>query len=219
MSVLLDDYGAFLRVRGQKFYIDNQENSASVPFHKIRRAVLSSGNGVSTSALFWLAQYGVETAIVSKTGRLVATIVPAMADARAETRLKQYEAYFSNKGVGIAQVFARKRVESEISFMEKFDMNTSRLEEWLPRINFEGDRVDEVRVHIQALEGKCTQEYFKLFPDFLKTKNRYKRGAQDPLNNLMKLGYEVLKRRVHVAVSAAHLRARIRSVTLALCKK
>jgi CRISPR-associated endonuclease Cas1 len=69
--------------------------------------------------------------------------------------------------------------------------------------------VDEVRVNIQALEGKCTLEYFKqffkFFPDFLKTKNRHKRGAQDPLNNLMNLGYEVLKRRVHIAVAATHL--------------
>lgn len=93
--------------------------------------------------------------------------------------------------------------------MEKLDMNTSRLEKWLPRISFEADRVDEVRTNIQALEGKCTQEYFKhffkLFPDFLRTRNRYKRGAQDPLNNLMNLGYEVLKRRVHIAVAAAHL--------------
>jgi len=171
--------------------------------------VISSGNNISSSALFWLATYGVETAIVSKTGKLVATIVPANYEARADTRLKQYEAYFNRKGVEIAQDFARARVESEISFMEKQGMNTSRLEEWLPRINFEGNSVDEVRVHIQGFEGRCTQEYFnqyfKLFPDFLKIKTRHQRGAKDPLNNLMNLGYEVLKRRVYVAVVAAHL--------------
>ena len=118
-------------------------------------------------------------------------------------------ARFSSKGVEVAQDFARARVESEISFMEKHDMNPSRLEEWLPRINFEGDSVDEVRVNIQGFEGKCTQEYlkqyFKLFPDFLKTTVRHQRGARDPLNNLMNLGYEILNRRVHVAVIAAHL--------------
>jgi CRISPR-associated endonuclease Cas1 len=35
--------------------------------------------------------------------------------------------------------------------------------------------------------------------------NRYRRGAKDPLNNLLNLGYEVLRRRVHVAVVSAHL--------------
>jgi len=210
MSIQLVEFGEYLGIRDQNFVVyQNGEESLELPFHKVRRVTISSGNNISSSALFWLAQYGVETVIVSKTGKLVATIVPAMTDARDDTRLKQYEAYFNRKGVEIAQAFAGKRVESEISFMERLDMNTSKLEKWLPRISFEADRVDEVRTNIQALEGKCTQEYFKqffrLFPDFLRTRNRYKRSAQDPLNNLMNLGYEVLKRRVHVAVAAAHL--------------
>lgn len=103
--------------------------------------------------MFWLAQYGVETAIVSKTGKLAATIVPASYEVRSETRLKQYEAYFNRKDRNIAQDFARARVESVISFMEEHDMNSSRLKEWLPRINFEGNCVDEVRVNIQDFEG------------------------------------------------------------------
>jgi len=111
--------------------------------------------------------------------------------------------------VEIAQAYARKRAESEISMMEKYDLDPSRLEGWLPQINFDADKVDEVRANIQALEGKCTQEYFKQyfkqFPDFLRTKNRYRRGAMDPLNNLLNLGYEVLRRRVHIAVVSAHL--------------
>ena len=210
MSVTVLRFGEYLGVQGQELVVTkDNEVLDRVPFHKARRAVISSGNSVSTSALFWLAQYGVETAIVSKTDKLVATIIPAVHDARAETRLKQYEAYFSCKGVEIAQDFARTRVESVISFMEEHDLNTSRLEDWLPRINFEGNRVDEVRVNIQGLEGRCIQDYLKqyfdLFPDFLKTRRRHQRGAKDPLNNLMNLGYEVLKRRVYVAVVAAHL--------------
>lgn len=210
MSIELVGFGEYLGIKDQSFVIyQNGVESRELPFHKVRRAVISSGNNVSSSALFWLATYGVETAIVSKTGKLVATIVPADYEARSETRLKQYEAYFSRKGVEIAQGFACARVESEISFMEKHDMNTSRIEKWLPRINFEGNSVDEVRVNIQGLEGRCTQEYFKqyfkLFPNFLNTKTRHQRGAKDPLNNLMNLGYEVLKRRVYVATMAAHL--------------
>ena len=115
---------------------------------------------------------------------LIATLVIIE---RARTRLKQYEDYFNRKGVEIAQSFARNRAESEISMMEKYDLDASRLEKWMPQIDFEAERVDEVRAKIQALEGKCTQEffkqYFKQFPDFLNTKNRYRRGAKDPLNN------------------------------------
>jgi len=93
--------------------------------------------------------------------------------------------------------------------MEKYNLDPSRLEEWMRQIDFEGERVDEIRADIQGLEGRCTQEFFKQyfaqFPDFLITKNRYKRGEKDPLNNLLNLGYEVLRRRVHIAVVSAHL--------------
>jgi hypothetical protein len=70
----------------------------------------------------------------------------------------QYEAYFNHKGVEIAQAVARKRAESEISMMEKHGFDNSKLEKWLLRLDFEADRVDEVRVKIQALEGKCTHD-------------------------------------------------------------
>ena len=131
------------------------------PFHKVKRAVLSSGNSVFTTALFWLATYGIETVITSKTGKLVATIVLACDDSRADTRIKQYEAFNNHKGVEIAHALVRARVRSEISVMKKHDLDPSRLERWLPTLHFEGDRVDEVRNAIQTFEAKCTQEYFK----------------------------------------------------------
>lgn len=84
MSIILDEYGEKLRIQSQNFVIDGKKSSSVIPFHKARRAVLSSGNSVSTTALFWLAQYGIETAIVSKTGKLVATIVPTGNEARGD---------------------------------------------------------------------------------------------------------------------------------------
>ena len=95
-----------------------------------------------------------ETAIVSKTGKLVSTLVPEKDYARADTRLKQYEAYFNNKGVEIAKGLVRKRIESEISLMEIYDLDPSRLEHSLFQLDFEGERVDEIRADIQGLEGR-----------------------------------------------------------------
>jgi CRISPR/Cas system-associated endonuclease Cas1 len=86
MSIQMDKFGEFLGVRGQELVLMKEGDVLGrVPFHKARRAVISSGNNVSSSALFWLATYGVETAIVSKTGKLVATIVPASYEARANS--------------------------------------------------------------------------------------------------------------------------------------
>jgi len=60
-----------------------------------------------------------------------------------------------------------------------------------------------------AFEAKCTKEYMKQyllqFPKFLQPKRRFKYKAQDPLNNLLNLGFEILKRETLLAVIPAHL--------------
>jgi len=209
MSIQLLKYGEYLHVKGHEFVVGGSEKKQRIPFHKVNHAVISSGNSVSTTALFWLATYGIETIVLSKTGKLVSTLVPAKDYARADTRLKQYEAYFNNKGVEIAKDLVRKRIESQISLMGKNNLDPSRLENSLFQLDFEGDRVDDIRAGLQGLEGRCTQEffkqYFKQFPDYLKIEKRYQRAAKDPLNNLLNLGYEILRRRVHTAVVSAHL--------------
>ena len=104
MEITLNQYGQYLAVRGQDFAIcENGEIVERVPFFKVKRAVISSGNCVSSSALFWLATYGVETLITSKTGKVVSVLVPYNTDNRVQTRLKQYEAYNNHKGVEIAK--------------------------------------------------------------------------------------------------------------------
>ena len=110
MSIQLEDFGEYLGVRDQNFIVYHEgEEAQAIPFHKAKRAVISSGNSVSTSALFWLAQYGVETLIVSKANRVVSVLVPCESDMRANTRMMQYEAYHGEKGVLIANSFVRAR--------------------------------------------------------------------------------------------------------------
>jgi CRISPR/Cas system-associated endonuclease Cas1 len=49
------------------------------------------------------------------------------------------------------------------------------------------------------------KDYFKQFPDEFRPKKRSKYGAKDPLNNLLNLGYEVLKREIILAILPMHL--------------
>ena len=63
MNVEMNQFGEYLGIRDQNFIVyQDGEESQVIPFHKAKRAVISSGNTVSSSALFWLAQYGVERA-------------------------------------------------------------------------------------------------------------------------------------------------------------
>jgi CRISPR-associated protein Cas1 len=73
----------------------------------------------------------------------------------------------------------------------------------------EGEKIDDIRPRLMGIESRCSKVYFKhlktLFPDFLQTPKRMKYNAEDPLNNLLNLGYEVLKGEVYRGVMYAHL--------------
>lgn len=72
-----------------------------------------------------------------------------------------------------------------------------------------GEKVDDIRPKLLGIESKCSRVYFghfkTLFPDFLQAPKRVRYNAEDPLNNLLNLGYEVLKGEVYKAVMLAHL--------------
>ena len=129
---------------------------------------------------------------------------------RANTRMMQYEAYHSQKGINIANAFVRSKIQSEINFFEKHDLSdVVRLKKILSKLDISGKNIDEVRNRIQVVEAQASRiylkEYFKQFPDELNPNKRYKYGARDPLNNLLNLGYEVVKREIILAMVPMHL--------------
>jgi CRISPR-associated protein Cas1 len=61
----------------------------------------------------------------------------------------------------------------------------------------------------QVVEAQASRiylkEYFKQFLKELNPNKRYKFGARDPLNNLLNLGYEVIKREIILAIIPMHM--------------
>ena len=158
---------------------------------------MGSGNCVSTNALFWASVYGVEVVIVGKTGRPLSMMLPLSVDKRVKTRLKQYEAYQSHKGSVIAKAILKARISSQICLLEKYDLNSEKLNVNVDRIRVKNKTIDEVRTRLTLIEANCTKHFFKqyftLFPRYLKPKKREKYKAQSHLNNLLNLGYEIIK--------------------------
>jgi len=210
MELILNDFGHYLGVKGQDFIIyENKEKVREIPFYKVSQIVLGSGNCVSTNALFWASVYGIDVVVVGKTGRPLSMMLPLFTDKRVKTRLKQYEAYQNHKGSIIAKAILKARVSSQISILEKYGLNSEKLNVNLERIRVENKTIDEVITRLTLAEAKCTKQYFKqyftLFPKCLKPKRREKYKAQSPLNNLLNLGYEILKGEVYKGVMNAHL--------------
>lgn len=210
MQIELNGFGEYLGTKGKNFVLYEQKKAVKeIPFYKLNQIILGSGNSVSTSAFFWASIYGIEVMVVSKTGRPLSLMMPISTDKRVKTRIKQYEAYKNSKGSIIAKAILEARIDSQISLLEKYALDSEELNINLDRINVGDKPIDEIRTRLLLLEAKCSKHYFKqyflLFPKYLNPKKREKYRAQSSLNNLLNLGYEVLKGEVHKAVLAAHL--------------
>jgi CRISPR-associated protein Cas1 len=209
LELTLNKYGEYLGVKGQSFEVRNKNGSREIPFHKVKRAILSSGNLVSTSALFWLATYGIDTVFTSKTGKVISIKVPYEADTRADIRVKQYQAYQTPRGVAIANQIIENRLRSQQELLIVNDINSDFLDKYLNRLPIKGEKVDIAREDFLGLEGNASRyyfrEYMKMFPDWIRPKMRKNYKTRDPLNNLLNLGHELLKREVYIAIVNTHL--------------
>ena len=145
----------------------------------------------------------------SKTGRPLSLMIPLSTDKRVKTRIKQYEAYKNSNGSIIAEAILKARINSQIILLEKYGLPTQKLIENLNKVETNNRPIEEIRTRLLVLEGNCSKHFFKqyflLFPKCLKPKKREKYKAQSPLNNLLNLGYEILKGEVYKAILNAHL--------------
>lgn len=91
--------------------------------------------------------------------------------------------------------------------MHGLDGRKLNLVEKLSKTN--GEKIDAIRPKLMWIESRHSKVYFRhlktLFPDFLQISKRTKHNAEDPLNNILNLGYEVLKGEIYKATMLAHL--------------
>ncbi len=210
MQIILNEFGQYLGSDKENFIVyKDQKPVKKTPFYKVKQVILTPGNTVSTSALFWCSVYNVNLMMASNTGRPLSMMLPLSAHANVKTRIKQYEAYYNSKGVEIAKAILSAKINNQTALLERhgFDGRKLNIVEKLPKID--GEKVDNIRPRLMGIESRCSKVYFwhvkTLFPDFLQTPKRMKYNAEDPLNNLLNLGYEVLKGEVYRGVMYAHL--------------
>jgi CRISPR-associated protein Cas1 len=181
-----------------------------IPFYKVKQVILTPGNTVSTSALFWCSIYNINIMMASNTGRPLSMMLPLTSSAHVKTRIKQYEAYYNSKGVEIAKAILSAKINNQIALLEKHGFDGHKLDYLVAKLSkIKGEKIDDVRTRLMSIESRVSKVYFKhlktLFPKFLQTPKRAKYNAEDPLNNLLNLGYEVLKGEVYRGVMYAHL--------------
>jgi CRISPR-associated protein Cas1 len=211
LQITLNEFGQYLGSDKENFIVyKDRKPLKRIPFCKVKQVILTSGNAVSTSALFWCAIYNINIMMASNTGRPLSMMLPLTSSANVKTRIKQYEAYYNPKGVEIAKAILSAKINNQIALLEWRGFDGHKLDYLVAKLaKIKGEKIDDVRTRLMGIESRASKVYFKhiktLFPKFLQAPKRTKYNAEDPLNNLFNLGYEVLKGEVYRGVMYAHL--------------
>ena len=211
-KIVLDDQGSYLGMEKGCFVVkDRKGNSERYPlFEKeIGEVILKSGNAVSTGALASLGFWDIDVMIMTQRGRPVAMLKSLDDDSHVKTRLCQYEAYKSEKGVQIAKQIVISKLEGQNLVLRKYGLRNHDFSFKEKTESVEGESLDKIRARLHGIEGRYTKRYFdqifQLLPEPIKPESRKNFKAYDGTNNIFNLAYEMLSWKVHRALIKAEL--------------
>ncbi|MBT0159917.1 CRISPR-associated endonuclease Cas1 [Candidatus Bathyarchaeota archaeon A05DMB-2] len=211
-KIILDSHGSYLGMEKGAFTVKDKEgNIQRFPlFEKeIGEVILKSGNMVSTGALASLGFWDVDVLIMTQRGRPVAMLKALDDDSHVKTRVCQYEALKSGKGLEIAKKLVLAKIQGQNQVLKKYGLRQLDFS-MIERVkNLELESLNRLRRKLSTYEGHCSNAYFQqvfsLFSEGLRPENRRTFKAYDGLNNLFNLGYELLSWKVHKALINAKL--------------
>ena len=211
--LVVDGHGSFLGMEKGCFIVkDRHDNVERYPlFEKeIGEVVLKSGNSVSTGALASLGFWDIDVLVLTQRGRPVAMLKSLEDDSHVKTRLCQYEAYNSEKGVYIAKQIVKSKITGQDLLLRKHGLRAHDLLQVRKRIDeLESADLLTLRRRLNGIEGKYTERYFRqvfqLLPANLRPEKRRGFKAYDGMNNIFNLAYEILSWKIHRALIKAKL--------------
>jgi len=211
-KLVLVDHGSYLGMEKGCFTVKDKKGKVErYPlFEKeISEVVLKSGNCVSTGALASFGFWDIDVMVMTQRGRPVAMLKSLDDDSHVKTRLCQYEAYNSPKGIQIAKQFVISKLEGQSIVLKKFGLRNHGFSFKEKIENLEGESLDNIRAKLHGIEGRYSRRYFDqifgLLPASIRPENRKGFKAYDGTNNIFNLAYEALSWRIHRALIKAKL--------------
>ncbi len=175
---------------------------------EIGEVILKSGNVVSTGALASLGFWDIDVMVLTQKGRPVAMLKSLDDDSHVKTRLCQYEAFKTEKGIHIAKQIVISKLEGQNLVLHKYGLRFHGCE-FKEKVEKLQGGLDQIRTRLHGLEGRYSERYFnqifQLLPEPIRPERRRKFKAYDGTNNIFNLAYETLSWKVHQALIKAKL--------------
>ena len=146
---------------------------------------------------------------MTQRGNPVAIVKSLSDDMHVSTRIAQYEAVKSEKGLEIAKKIVLAKLQGQQEVLKKYGLRFLDYSYFEKITDIQEDNPKKLRQKLTQVEAKCAQIYFheifSLFPNSVRPERRRTLKAYDGLNNLFNLGYSLLKWKVHIALLKAEL--------------
>lgn len=215
MKIIIKDFGFFLGTNEDSFKIQkNGETIKEFPFHDTNEIVIGTRNSISIDALAWASLYNVDVVITLHNGKPLAVLHSIKHMTSVKTRLNQFRAYESAKGLEIAKSVLIQKIKNENNLLKHYGLKSYEKNLKKPNLqdikNVHAERITQnVRTKLNAIEEHFSKffygQMFPLFPKWITPKKRIKRNAIESGNNLLNLSFEVLNWKVMKAILTSKL--------------
>lgn len=170
---------------------------------------IKSGNSVSAGALATLGFWGIDCLVLTQRGNPVAILKSLSDDMHVSTRVAQYEAVKTDKGLQIAKNIVVAKIDGQNQVLKKYGLKRIDFSQFEKVKALQETDLVKLRRRLIAVEAHCSNWYFReifgLFPESIRPAKRRCFKAYDGVNNLFNLAYEILRWKVHMALLRAEL--------------
>jgi len=226
-SLFITSYGVKIGKKGNRLVVYSKSDKSEYALSDIDELVIVGGGKTISSDLIELCVNERLPIFFTKwNGSPYASIFPLIISGTVKRRRGQYNAFNTNLGLEIAKKFVLGKLHNQSNILKlwaksmlKTDEVTSMFiknsaKEIMQLINklkeIKGERINtEKRLEIMSIEARGTEIYWIWFGKQISKSalflGRVKRGAKDPVNALLNLGYSILLRKVFTAILFAGL--------------
>lgn len=215
MKIILRDFGHFLGITEESFKIMKNGNPIKeIPFHDTNEIFISTKNSVSVDALAWASLYNVDVVISLHNGKPLAVLHSIKDMTNVKTRLNQFRAYESMKGLKIAKSVLIQKVKNENNLLKHYGLKSYEKTLKSPNLqdikNVKAEKITQnVRLKLNRIEENFSKYFygqiFSILPKWIRPKKRIHRNAIESGNNLLNLSFEVLNWKVMKAILKSKL--------------
>lgn len=210
-TIYLTEQGSKLSKTSKRLVIEKEgQTLLEIPEFKVERVLIFGNVQITTQAMAFLLDNGIEVSFLSLYGKYRGRLSPVESK-NAQLRIRQYQKHLDTEfKVSLAKAIVHAKLHNGRELLMRYARNH-------PEIDFSQDKIQmEACISqiehkqsvnsVMGVEGAAASVYFEAFGKMLRKELRFekrqRRPPKDPVNALLSLGYTLIGNEMHSTVCA-----------------